>query len=60
MYAAIGDHDTAMRWLQKAFDEKTFSLRAFTSWNQPWLRPLWTDARYQALRAKAMATTFVE
>ena len=60
MYAAIDDHDSAMRWLQKAFDEKTFSLRAFTSWNQPWLRPLWADPRYQALRTKAMATTFAE
>jgi len=60
MYAAIGDDDSALRWLQKAFDEKTFSLRAFTSWNHPWLRPLWNDPRYQALRARVMATTFRE
>jgi tetratricopeptide (TPR) repeat protein len=60
MYAAIDDHESALRWLQKAFDEKTFPMRSFTSWNHPWLRPLWTDPRYQALRAKAMATTFTE
>ena len=58
MYAAIDDHDSALRWLQKAVNEKSFPVRAFTSWNQPWLRPLWSDARYQSLRAKAMATTF--
>ncbi len=60
MYAAIGDHDSALQWLQKAFDEKTFAVRSFTSWNHPWLRPLWNDPRYQALRAKVMATTFRE
>lgn len=58
MYAAIGDNDSALQWLQTAFDKKTFSVRAFTSWDHPWLRPLWTDARYQALRAKVLATTF--
>ena len=57
-YAAIGDKETAMRWLERAFAEKTFAVRSFTSWNHPWLRPLWTDPRYQALRTKAMATTF--
>jgi len=57
-YAAIGDHDSAMRWLERGFHEKTFAFRSFTSWDHPWLRPLLTDARYQALRAKAMATTF--
>jgi hypothetical protein len=57
-YAAIGDRDSAMRWLERAFHEKTFAFRSFTSWDHPWLRPLLTDARYQALRAKAMATTF--
>jgi serine/threonine-protein kinase len=58
MYAAIDDHDSALRWLQKGFDEKSFPVRAFTSWNHPWLRSLWSDPRYQALRTKAMATTF--
>jgi hypothetical protein len=57
-YAAIGDKDTAMRWLERAFAEKTFAVRSFTSWIHPWLRPLWTDARYQALRRRAMTTTF--
>jgi tetratricopeptide (TPR) repeat protein len=57
-YAALDDHDAALRWLDRAFEAKTFVLRSFTSWDHPWLRPLWTDARYQALRAKAMNTTF--
>jgi serine/threonine-protein kinase len=57
-YAALDDHDSAMRWLERAFNAKTFAFRSFTSWNHPWLRPLWTDPRYQALRTKAMATTF--
>ena len=57
-YAAIGDNDAAMQWLERAFTEKTFAVRSFTSWDHPWLRPLWTDARYQALRRRAMTTTF--
>jgi len=60
MYAAIGEHDSALRWLQRGFDEKTFSIRAFTSWNHPWLRPLWNDPRYQVLRARVMATMLRE
>lgn len=57
-YASIDDHDSAMRWLEHAFQAKTFAFRSFTSSDHPWLRPLLTDARYQALRTKAMATTF--
>ena len=58
MYAALGDNNSALRWLEKAFTLKTFGVRAFTSWNHPWLRPLWGDPRYQAFRAKTLVTTF--
>ncbi|MEP6832298.1 MAG: protein kinase [Gemmatimonas sp.] len=58
MYAALGDKNSALRWLEKGISEKTFSSRAFMSWNHPWFRPLWDDAQYQALRTKVMATTF--
>ena len=57
-YAALDDRDPAMRWLERAYESKTFAFRSFTSWDHPWLRPLWTDARYQALRSRAKATTF--
>ena len=57
-YAALGDHDGAMLWLERTFAAKTFAFRSFTSWNHPWLRPLWAVARYQALRTLAMTTTF--
>lgn len=58
MSYAFDDRDAAMRWLERAYESKTFAFRSFTSWDHPWLRPLWTDARYQALRSRAKATTF--
>ena len=39
-YAALDDRDAAMRWLERAYESRTFAFRSFTSWDHPWLRPL--------------------
>jgi hypothetical protein len=59
-YAGIGDSDGAMRWLETAFQKKTFALRAFMNWDDDiqWLRMLRDDPRYVELKRRVRATTF--
>ncbi len=57
-YADIGDRDHAMEWLEKAFRQKTWGVRAFMGWDVPWLRPMRDDPRFIDLKRRVMATTF--
>ncbi len=57
-YAGIGDRDHAMEWLEKAFQKKTWGLRAFINWDTPWLRSMRDDPRFIALKRRVLATTF--
>jgi len=59
-YAGIGDRDNTMKWLEKAFDMKTYFVRLFLNWDMPWLRVMQDDPRYIALRKKVLATKFNE
>jgi hypothetical protein len=54
------DHDGAMRWLEKAFEEKAFTLRIFLSYDTPLLKNVRTDPRFAPLRQRVLATTFKE
>jgi hypothetical protein len=57
-YAGVGDNDRVIDWLETAFREKAFSLRAFLNWDMPWLRPLRDDPRFINLKRRVLATTF--
>ncbi|MEP6765044.1 MAG: protein kinase [Gemmatimonadaceae bacterium] len=57
-YAAIGDNDKAMEWMEKAYRVKTFSLRALMNWDMPWFRSMKDDARFVALQKKVLETKF--
>jgi tetratricopeptide (TPR) repeat protein len=59
-YAGIGDRDDAMKWLEKAYQMKTYGVRPFLNWDVPWLRNMQGDPRFIALRQKVLATTFSE
>jgi serine/threonine-protein kinase len=59
-YAAIGDRDTAIAMLDKAYLMKTYGIRLFLGWDMPWLRSMDSDPRYVALRQKVLATTWSE
>ena len=59
-YAGIGDRVNAMKWLEKAFDMKTYFVRLFMNWDVPWLRGMHDDPRYIALKRKVLTTTFNE
>jgi TolB-like protein/tRNA A-37 threonylcarbamoyl transferase component Bud32 len=59
-YAGIGDRDDAMKWLEKAFDMKTYFVRLFLNWDMPWLHTMQDDPRFIALRKKVLATKFNE
>lgn len=47
LYAALGDHDEAFRWLEKASSER-FSWIPWLDWN-PNLKPLRNDPRFEAM-----------
>jgi len=55
-YAANGDRDNAMRWLNKAWEVKSWCLRAFLNVDSPWLRELHSDPRYIELRKRVLST----
>ena len=55
-WAAMGDRDRAMHWLERAFAIKAYSIAVLARWDSPWLRPMKGDARYEALLAKVRAT----
>ncbi|MEP6779231.1 MAG: protein kinase, partial [Gemmatimonadaceae bacterium] len=57
-YAAIGDKDKAIEWIEAAYRVKTFSLRALMNFDLPWWRSLKDDARFVALQKKVLATKF--
>ena len=57
-YAAIGDKDKAIAWMERAYRVKTFSLRALMNWDLPWWRTMKDDARFVALQKKVLATKF--
>jgi serine/threonine-protein kinase len=59
-YAGIGDRDNAMKWLEKAFEMKTYCVRLFMNWDMPWLRNMQDDPRYVALRKRVLASQFKE
>jgi len=59
-YAGIGDRDNAMKWLEKAFEMKTYFVRLLMNWDSPWLREMASDPRFIALKKKVMATKFGE
>jgi len=59
-YDALADRDGAMRWLEKAFQEKAFSLRIFLGYDTPLLKNVRTDPRFAPLRQRVLATTFKE
>jgi eukaryotic-like serine/threonine-protein kinase len=47
VYVALGDNDTAFQWLERAYQERSGSLRGITS--QLMFRPLYSDPRYADL-----------
>jgi serine/threonine-protein kinase len=47
IYVALGDNDTAFEWLERAYQERSGSLRGLAS--QPNFRPLYSDPRYADL-----------
>jgi eukaryotic-like serine/threonine-protein kinase len=57
-WAGIGDADRAMQWLQTAFDEKAWTLRAMLNWDSPFLRSLRDDPRFVALKRRVLETKF--
>ena len=57
-YAAMGDADHTMQWLETAFRKKTFTLRAFLGWDAPWLRSVQNDPRFLDLKRRVLGTTF--
>lgn len=57
-YAGLGDADHTMQWLETSFQKKTFMLRAFMSWDNPFLRSVRDDPRFIDLKRRVLATTF--
>ncbi len=57
-YAGIGDADHTMEWLETAFRKKTFPLRVFMNWDNPFLRSVRDDPRFIDLKRRVLATTF--
>ena len=49
-YVALGDMDTAIRWIERAFEERDPHLNGLAT--IPAYEPLWSDARYPALVAR--------
>jgi tetratricopeptide (TPR) repeat protein len=47
VYARLGDNDRAFEWFEKAYEERSSHLVAFKV--DPWLDPIRSDPRYQAL-----------
>lgn len=56
-YAAMGDADNTMQWLETAFRKKTFTLRAVLNWDSPWFRSVQNDKRFIELRKRTLSTT---
>ena len=48
-YDGLPDPDGAMRWLERAFEERAFLLRSLIAWDTPLLRNVRKDPRYAAL-----------
>ena len=60
-YDSLPDRDAAMRWLEKGFQEKAFSLRFLLSWSDtPLLKNLRTDPRFPPFRQRVLTTIFKE
>ncbi len=57
-FAASGDRDHAMEWLEKGVAMKTFGTRLFLSWDMPWLRSMRDDPRFIELKKRVLATKF--
>jgi serine/threonine-protein kinase len=57
-YAALGDTDHTMQWLETAFRKKTASLRWLLSWDCPWFKPVKDDPRFVELKRRVLTTTF--
>jgi tetratricopeptide (TPR) repeat protein len=57
-YAGIGDTDHAMEWLETAFREKAWGVRAFLNWDLPWFASIRADPRFVDLKRRVLATTF--
>jgi eukaryotic-like serine/threonine-protein kinase len=55
-YAALGDRDHAMQWLQNAYDVKDWVLRFSLNYDNRWFRPLDGDPRFERLRQKVRST----
>jgi len=47
IYVALGDNDAAFHWLERAYQERSGSLRGLAS--QPTFRPLYSDPRFADL-----------
>ncbi|WP_321478089.1 protein kinase [uncultured Paludibaculum sp.] len=47
VYAQVGDKDTAMAWLERAYQRRDTTLLSMAT--SPLLRPLWGDARFVSL-----------
>ncbi len=57
-YAALGDADHTMQWLETSFRKKTASLRWFLNWDCPWFKNVKDDPRFIDLKRRVMSTTF--
>jgi len=57
-YAALGDNDHAMAWLETAFRKKTFTLRSVMNWDCQWFNAIKDDPRFIELKRRVLATTF--
>lgn len=54
-YAALGDRDAAMQWLERAYRDRDASLIYLDAWN--WWVPLRGDPRFEDLRRRVGLTT---
>jgi serine/threonine protein kinase len=60
-YDGLSDRNAAMRWLERAFQEKAFSLRFLLSWAEmPLLKNVRTDPRFASFRQRVLTTIFKE
>jgi serine/threonine-protein kinase len=57
-YAALGDNDRAMAWLETAFRKKTFTLRSVMNWDCQWFNRIKDDPRFIELKRRVLTTTF--
>ena len=46
-----------MEWLETAFRKKTFDLRWFMNWDNPWFNNIKNDPRFIELKRRVLATT---